>query len=630
MDSESKSSISDSITFDLDPSLLKASTPQKRLPLVERICVYLHKQNTDTKSFLLAYLRSTNETIVRRKKQWGSVGQGWKTTEEVLDAIDDLVNRKPECRPKWNDWILKKAKIIVAKQSPPKGSLYVNINKLDTTFFDHENDVKREEDVIQSMDFLHKLITYKLQHGHEASEAERKRCAQKKAYNDVDSDGSDSESDADLDSETDSQSPSHTLAVGEEKESAPAYVYRRSKDKATNAKTRLKAIALTAIQMISYGCNRRSNGLQVENTITLLACGVSERVNQYLYQIGLSSSRKSALRGLLVLAKDKALMIKKKIKAAGTFGFIICIDNIDMMERVHSRRLDATSKTYHGTWGYIHYLKPDFISCLNSTNCTVPAFQQYLKEDIKKPVKPAELLPTKPQQEQWVLTLKNQAARVLLRYMNKPEKFKDLAVLNLPSVDQVKAEKPDINMLKLMDSSDNGSDGISSLYDELIIQTGLPPEEFSDRVQMIEGDLGTCLNFSGLESQRVPSKYSDESLGHLIMVPGAGHTLWNIAQAILLHHWGNPDDKNDLGAWRTVVELGGQKERPTTKKDFTSMIQTIEQAHEATLTACIFSVLGLPAGTVKEPIDMTVEHFQNTIETVYVQFLSGLALRTAR
>lgn len=88
--------------------------------------------------------------------------------------------------------------------------------------------------------------------------------------------------------------------------------------------------------------------------------------------------------------------------------------------------------------------------------------------------------------------------------MINPDKFKELYVLKLPLVDQIKAEKPDIDMLKLMDSSDNGSDGISSLYDELVKQTGLPPEEFSTRLQMIEGDLGTCLNFSGLESQHVP------------------------------------------------------------------------------------------------------------------------------
>lgn len=368
----------------------------------------------------------------------------------------------------------------------------------------------------------------------------------------------------------------------------------------------------------------------MENTITLLACGVSERVNHYLYQIGLSSCRKSALRGLLVLAKEKALTIKQKIKAAATFGFIICIDNIDMMERVHSRRVDATSKTYHGTWGYVHYLNPSLISGLNFHECTVASFQQYLKEDIEKVVQPSEFLPKKNEQNRWVLTLKNQAARVLLRYMTKKEKFKGVSVLNLPPIDQIKAEKPDIDMLKLMDSSDNGSDGIASLYDELIKQTGLPPKDFAKRLQMVEGDLGTCLNFSGLESQRVPSKSMEESLGHLVMVLGAGHTLWNISQAILLHHWGNPDDKNDLGAWRTVVELGGKKERPTTKKDFTSMIRTIEQAHEATLTACIFSVLGLTAGKVKEPIDMSVETFESTIDKVFTDFLSGQALRKAR
>ncbi|EGG08444.1 uncharacterized protein MELLADRAFT_61723 [Melampsora larici-populina 98AG31] len=357
---------------------------------------------TNTKKFLLAYLRSSDQLIVRRKKQWGSVKKGWKTTEEVLDAIDDLVNEKPQCRQKWNDWVLKKAKVIVAAQSPPTGSLYININKLDTTFFDRETDVKREATIIKSMNFIHELISFKLG-------------VDKHSGVGMTSDSSGSEEDFNIDSDT-------GLALHNNFSSKTKLpeddVYHKSNNKAENTKTRLKA--------------------------------------------------------------DNAKSIKKKIKAAGTLGFLICIDNLDMMERVHTRRLDATSKIFHGTWGYVHYLKPDLLTFVNSEECTVPAFQGFVKSDCEKPVNSGDLLPTQDEQIRWTLTLKNQIAQVLLRYMKSPKKFKKLSILNLSAIDQIKPEIPDIDMLKLMDSSDNGSEGIASLYDEISKQTGLSPEDFSN------------------------------------------------------------------------------------------------------------------------------------------------------
>ncbi|EGG11833.1 uncharacterized protein MELLADRAFT_88898 [Melampsora larici-populina 98AG31] len=247
MDSDTEPEFDPSL-LELDASLLQASTPQKRVPLVERVCEYLAQQNSDTKSFLLAYLHSTNEKIIRRKKQWALVAKGWKSTEAVLDAIAELVNQKPECRPKWNDWVLKKAKLIVAQQSPPQGSQYININMLDTSFFDHKQDVKREADIVQSMDFLHQLITSKLQHGHQAWKSERKRRTEHEAAADLDSDGSDSEFDSGLESDSPEQSE-----FGKAKESSSAYVYRRSKDAVENANTRMKAVsAILCLDLLGY------------------------------------------------------------------------------------------------------------------------------------------------------------------------------------------------------------------------------------------------------------------------------------------------------------------------------------------------------------------------------------------
>lgn len=156
-------------------------------------------------------------------------------------------------------------------------------------------------------------------------------------------------------------------------------------------------------------------------------------------------------------------------------------------------------------------------------------------------------------------------------------------LFHLPAIDQIKCVKPDILMFKMMDSTDNGTEGVGRLIQEVIYQTGLKPEDFADRSQILEGDLGTLLNFRGLLNQRDPTHLAHEALRNLFLMPGAGHTLWNIAQAILLHHWGDPSDINDFGAWQTVVALGGKKEPPTAKQDFTSMLGWIEKIHEATI-----------------------------------------------
>ncbi|EGF98804.1 uncharacterized protein MELLADRAFT_113256 [Melampsora larici-populina 98AG31] len=346
--------------FVLDPLLNVPEIPKSvdTIDPIEMICQFMTKHQTNTKKFLIAHLRSTNESIVRRKKQWGSVKRGWQTTEEVLDAVDELVNQKPECRQKWNDWVLKKAKVIVASQSTPPQSLFINTNKIDTGLFDHDSDIKRETAVVAGMGFLHSLITHKLEHEYNSSRASRNRSGRQTVIYEGSNPELDSESDVDSDFDTSCNSGAHeSHAIASRQQTVGDYVYHKSKDRVENIKNRFKTI-------------------------------------------GLSACRKSALRGLLTLAKAKSVTIKKKIKAAGAFGVFLCIDNLDMMECVHSRRIDATSKTYHGTWGYVHFVNPELLTGLDPSLCTLPVLQKILKDDCERPVDSGELLRSKAQEVQ--------------------------------------------------------------------------------------------------------------------------------------------------------------------------------------------------------------------------------------
>lgn len=265
----------------------------------------------------------------------------------------------------------------------------------------------------------------------------------------------------------------------------------------------------------------------------------------------------------------------------------ICLDNLDMQERVHYTRLDAATKTFHGTWGYIHDLESLLLDKLDTAACSAERIRELFKADAEKVVEPAEFHPTKSQQKHWKRVLKGQPAQVLFRYVKNPTRVNKSRFLNLPAIDQIKCQKPSIYMLKLMDSSDNGSAGVGQLLQELMYQTGLTAKQIAQRLQVLEGDLGTCLNLDGLQKLRDPTNIIEESLYNYLLIPGAGHTLWNIAQALLLHHWGDPSDREDMGVWRMVVALGGKKEAPTAKKDFTSMLRWIEKVHEASILHCI-------------------------------------------
>jgi hypothetical protein len=141
-------------------------------------------------------------------------------------------------------------------------------------------------------------------------------------------------------------------------------------------------------------------------------------------------------------------------------------------------------------------------------------------------------------------------------------------------------------MLKLMVASDNSAAGVGEVFTGLLQQTGLTAEQFHSRLQLIEGDLGSCLLFESLQNQRVPARRHATALDNVLAIPGAAHTLWNMAQAIFLAHWGNEKHARDTGAWRSLHGLGIPADKPVTKKDFNLMLSHIEKVHEATLLYC--------------------------------------------
>jgi hypothetical protein len=143
-------------------------------------------------------------------------------------------------------------------------------------------------------------------------------------------------------------------------------------------------------------------------------------------------------------------------------------------------------------------------------------------------------------------------------------------------------------MLKLMMASDNLSEGIGDVLLGLIDQqSGMNAKNFLTQLQVLKGDLGTCMNILSLCKLQIPAGYSMTSLAHILSIPGGAHTMWNFARPVFLHHWGDQTNQKDTGAWQMLKALEILANKPVTKQDFTLMITNMEKIHEVDLRYCI-------------------------------------------
>lgn len=342
---------------------------------------------------------------------------------------------------------------------------------------------------------------------------------------------------------------------------------------------------------MAFACNRRHNGLQIENSLAFVSCGVSERVHDYLNFIGLSTSKEQALDCFDTLQKLAEVDLRKRLSEPRVLQPFLCVDNIDFEARVSEKRVEKSSRLFHGSWGYFHVPH----SCSTSPSLA----KQFCLEDLltsmehgtTTPVKLCDFLPNKEESIQWSKTLKAQLASTLQDYFIKPHleygaKKGPNLVTTPPPVDRIQMYKPDIMILKLMDASDNSAEGVGQLLEQVIKQMGCDMKDFSKTLRIIEGDVGTCMNFESLRGKRNPSGDTAESLQHILTIPGAAHTLWNYSEAIVSHHFGNEKDSQNTGAGRTWQALGG-KDRLGSKKDFSSTLFMIRKVHTAGLVFCL-------------------------------------------
>ncbi|KAA1106786.1 hypothetical protein PGTUg99_005603 [Puccinia graminis f. sp. tritici] len=504
------------------------------------------------------------------RRYWGT-RTGWETTIEVIHSIRDTVCKHNIGKKYWEDLILSEASTIVNRQKPAirSRSFYSAVN-VDPNLFGNEmaREQREKKLVEEDMPFMFQLIKHKL--------------SNTLAHPDPSKKSKDDEPECDSDSEPEGENSNDDLFDGEiGKPDRSSGIIAR--------KNRIQTTSRVICSMIGFVLNRRNNTTQLENSVTFLACGISDRVNRYLHHIGLTSSRKTGNKSLEDLGKQaqEKILTKLSTRNVKSIAPFLCIDNSDFEQHIHTKSQGKNSEMFHGTWGYIHDIDPKLQATVSPADLTLESCLSALEKIPSIRVSPRMLIATPEEEKHWVLVLKSQIGKVLLEHIAKPSDKEAAIRVTPPPIDQISHEKPDITMLKLMIASDNSAQGIGEVCTGIIQQSDLEPADFFSRLQVLDGDLCTCANIQSLRGQRIPSPHKVDTLNNLLTSLGGSHTLWNIGLAIFELHYGNSSDSRDCGAWRWLESLGIPTSKSSDKKDFTKMIQNIEKVHEATIVYCI-------------------------------------------
>ncbi|KAA1136707.1 hypothetical protein PGTUg99_037266 [Puccinia graminis f. sp. tritici] len=206
-------------------------------------------------------------------------------------------------------------------------------------------------------------------------------------------------------------------------------------------------------------------------------------------------------------------------------------------------------------------------------------------------------LPTFNEETHLCAAIKSQIAQVMMSYIAITNDPLSLIPLEPPPIDPINPQKPDIEIFKLMLSSNNSTEGIGEILKDIINQSNLTDDKFFSELRAMEG---------------------------------ASHTLWNIGQAIYLKHFGDNKIPDNLGAWKTLHALGLPWEKPVAKNDFTLMLTNIQKIHEVTLIHCLLLVMGIPQTSLpNEKLKLKAKSINHVINLCYDRFFGCAALKRA-
>ncbi|EGF99021.1 uncharacterized protein MELLADRAFT_113065 [Melampsora larici-populina 98AG31] len=556
------------------------------------ICEYMNTLNGFTpREFMWTFLSSTHPDLIYRRRLM-KTGLGTRQTRSIFKNLGKLTSSCPQGAADWEQLILEDASENVNAQDVPRGEFpsgpYVSSKKITPDYFTEAAEAHRESQIRTGMNFLHQLIHRKLASGMRV----------KDIHHDPGEDEDPSEDPSQPGSMTHEGQPEGSTIEGALDEAKVlslenmVYVKPTAADLETH---KLATIPVMVCSMIAMACNRRANAIPLANGIITLAAGVTCRTNEWLYALGLTTSRWTILQALEHLRVVQEHRMMEIFKINHKLLPLLCYENVDIHLRIHNTRIETSSWLLHGTWGFFKVIEACVLAKCPEEVVNLASFLDSMASAQKKPVLMSAFAPKPDELAHWVSVIKSQLASALKEYVEHlpgapARSGLPPLVCQPPAIDPIALHKPNIHFLRMVDAPDSSAEGVGRVFDAIKSQIGVSSEDLAEKLLIAGGDVGSNMLLESLRVKQYPPIDHIEGLESILSVFGGAHTTWNIAKNLWALHWGRTDKGEDSGVWRTSFALGGDYKKPVALQDFNSIMREMRIVHKANLIFIIKSV----------------------------------------
>ncbi|EGF98412.1 uncharacterized protein MELLADRAFT_113549 [Melampsora larici-populina 98AG31] len=120
-------------------------------------------------------------------------------------------------------------------------------------------------------------------------------------------------------------------------------------------------------------------------------------------------------------------LIKSRMAEKYNLYPFMTLDNIDIQARIHNTRIESTTKMFHGSYGYLHFLPGHLTKDIDPNEATVENLLKCVEKSQSEPFEPSSMLPDQKDDAHWTLVLKSQLAEALVEYEVTPNSAAHIA-----------------------------------------------------------------------------------------------------------------------------------------------------------------------------------------------------------
>ncbi|SGZ04571.1 BQ5605_C032g11072 [Microbotryum silenes-dioicae] len=453
----------------------------------------------------------------------------WTQLKHVLDLIIQLAREDgPDARGRINNWIANQSDSIIVKEMKRTKSVFVSSHDMAPEVLASDQIDVRLDAFVESNSFISGRIRNLLSHCGDPPPVEESNC-DKLSSDSTDVDMEDAQEDS----------------SGSDAERGPLV-----KVKLMMAFIDLPQLCRSTMGRIVFACNRRNNAKQHHNGLMALACGANDRLTTFLYDCGLTTSRRTTRRAALSLTMANLALLKE---IRSTRYLHVTLDNIDVAHHVNDEHLDRRSEPLHGTLGYAHVQNGDVANAYD--------LQAYIAHQASLPPVDVNLpLPAEASEEAFATGFSAQMYRALARLVPHLGLTLHDSRCRPEPIEQLDVRKPDITLLQMMDESDTSTADVAKVINRLRTQLGLSEKEEADSM--------------------------DTRMDYNYRVPGVAHLQWiEISRSLFI----------------TANLLGRKGPEPQKIKDYNPMERLLRDTAQLELLSCLLQthLTGLDVAIMK-------------------------------